>query len=103
MGERRGIGDDERDGLSDVVDLAVRERRPEGLLLLLPPHALVGDAAREGLPAGSGVIGASENEVDALARGRGPSVDRYDLGLCTVRSQQVSVGLPAQVPIRDIP
>jgi len=37
LGERRGIATNERDGLPDVVDLAVRERRPEGLLLLLSP------------------------------------------------------------------
>src|SRR5207302_3010701 len=88
--------------LPDVVDLAVRECGPEGLLLLLSSHPLVGDAAGERLPARGGVVGPFEYEVDALARQGRLGVDRDDLGVCTVGAQEKSVELSGQVPVRGI-
>src|SRR5713101_8137403 len=45
---------------------------------------------------------AGENEMDAFARARGLSVDRDDLGVCTVGAQEKSVGLSGQVPVRGV-
>src|SRR5882672_10320881 len=100
--ERQSLGDDEGDRLADVVDLTLGERWPERFLLLLPAHAFVGDAARERLPARGGVVLAGEDQTHALAGLGGGRVDRDDVGVRAVRSQEERVELAGKVPVRGV-
>src|SRR5262249_29942538 len=96
------IGDDERDRLADVENLAPGERGPEGLLLLLPADAVIGHAARQRLPARGRIVLAGEDEAHAFSRPRASRVDRGDLRVRAVRPQEERVELPGKIPVRGV-
>ena len=100
--EQRSVGDDQRDGLADVVHVVARERRPVGFLHLLSADALESDAAGERFEAGRIQVRGGEHEVHARAPARRLRVDAEDFRVRAVGAEKMTVELARKIPVGGV-